>query len=550
MIEQPIRMEGWGDTSGDEGSSPLDLVPRSSRGAGNGERAGRAPKSVDAEPGERGKAPGSAAATRKSPARGGTAAAAGGGSVAAMSRLHGGYAERNRKLEEKKREIERQKVAAEEASMQQWDTGRKKKPKKAKSPSRTKSAAAETGGGDGGARSSAAATQEPALAAAAVPRQQSAAATAVTSPAAPVGAEPVGAEPATPRQGSFALPDDVTQREMDVFVEAVRGYQGLPTPTVSAASTPPLSATASTTSDAADRTGGSPSLEALISSSGVEEKVLTITELPGPDELQSETRPPAEPVAAAEEQETPPSPLSLSDIARAVGDAREADAESDRRTALLMHQEAVRVYQGAARRRPATTRWPSDLQAELAEVEVRTGALKREVAEQGQKRREGGQQNKQGGGGGGLFSCCGSRAASANGGSPEKPARPGPRVREASAEAALAEAAASSERAAAAAQSAGRRGFAGRGGLCAAYRPSGDTAKWRRFAGGRCVVVRVQRHDRARAAAVCCSKCHCIGRGRRRGGPLPSARLFVGYPGATQAYSSYSSCYAFLGLDL
>jgi len=76
----------------------------------------------------------------------------------------------------------------------------------------------------------------------------------------------------------------------------------------------------------------------------------------------------------------------------------------------------------------------------------------------------------------------------------------------------------------------------------------GAGCRRRRWACRRRVVVRVQRHDRARAAAERASRC-CVGRGRRHGGPLPSTRLFVGHPGATQAYSSFSSCDAFLGLD-
>ena len=84
------------------------------------------------------------------------------------------------------------------------------------------------------------------------------------------------------------------------------------------------------------------------------------------------------------------------------------------------------------------------------------------------------------------------------------------------------------ECAAAAAQSAGGRGSAGRGGVCAADGSGGDEAIRRGLAGGRRVVVRVQRHDCARAAAECASHC-CVGRGRRRGGPLPSARVHVGH---------------------
>ena len=55
-----------------------------------------------------------------------------------------------------------------------------------------------------------------------------------------------------------------------------------------------------------------------------------------------------------------------------------------------------------------------------------------------------------------------------------------------------------------------------------------QAAVWRRWSCWRRVVVRVQRHDCARAAAVRASRC-CVGRGRRRGGPLPSARVHVGH---------------------
>ena len=54
------------------------------------------------------------------------------------------------------------------------------------------------------------------------------------------------------------------------------------------------------------------------------------------------------------------------------------------------------------------------------------------------------------------------------------------------------------------------------------------SSRRRRWSCWRRVVVRVQRHDCARAAAECASRC-CVGRGRRRGGPLPSARVFVGH---------------------
>jgi len=95
------------------------------------------------------------------------------------------------------------------------------------------------------------------------------------------------------------------------------------------------------------------------------------------------------------------------------------------------------------------------------------------------------------------------------------------------------------ECAAAAAQPTHGRGAARWRGVRATDRPGGDGARRRGGAGGRRIVVWVQRHDRARGAAERLGRRRGgIGRGRRCDAPLPPARLFVGRAGTCARHAS------------
>ena len=373
-----------------------------------------------------------------------------------LNRLHSGHAERNRKLEERKAELERKKLEAEEASMVQWNAG-KKKPKQRKSPGRTKAPRA-SGSNDGDGSNNPRPTAEgeepaPRPPAPAAPAASAAASTApaVATPSRSTRASTSPAAPVAAAAGGFALPD-VTPREFEVFVEAVRGYQGLPSP---APAGPPLtpSATVSAASDVtATAADSSPSLDELAEHGKAAEKEFTITELPGPSELQQQQQPPQqqqqpqksgrsrertprEPAPAATSSGrgasgvvvAPPSPGSMRDISRAVADAREADEDGDRRTAWMLHDRAVREFQTAARRCPhGMAGWPAELREDEEKVVARTAALKREVEQQGRAGGGGGgarsKKASSGSGGAGIFGCCGSKKTSGGTNSPGRPA--------------------------------------------------------------------------------------------------------------------------------
>eukprot|EP00964_Phaeocystis_antarctica_P115002 scaffold78951_cov60-Phaeocystis_antarctica.AAC.1 len=74
--------------------------------------------------------------------------------------------------------------------------------------------------------------------------------------------------------------------------------------------------------------------------------------------------------------------------------------------------------------------------------------------------------------------------------------------------------------------------------MCAADWPGGDRAKRGGRAGGRRVVVRIQRHDRARASAERVGRRGGAGRGRRCGAPLSPSRLPVDRAGPPAAATS------------
>jgi hypothetical protein len=80
---------------------------------------------------------------------------------------------------------------------------------------------------------------------------------------------------------------------------------------------------------------------------------------------------------------------------------------------------------------------------------------------------------------------------------------------------------------------------------------AGAGGQRRRWARGRRVILWVQRHDCARAAAGRAGWCGVVCRGKRHAALLPSARLLVGLTGATHVYHRRgSSRHPILGLGL
>lgn len=402
-------MEGWEDTSADEADEVI--VPAA---AGSDRSGGRA-RAKPAKGGQRADA--DAVEARAAGNTAGKAATAN-----RLNMLHSSHVERNRKLEQRKAELERQKLEAEEASMVQWNA--KKTPSKVKRVSAKKSRPRESG------------TDKLPTAAVQEQSRQPDVTTGRSAVSASISTSAVDNGDA--QRPGFALPD-VTPAEFEVFVEAVRGYQGLPTPVNSQpASGVTVITPAKSVVPACDNGDNSPSLDELSThgkAASDEVQQITITELPGPVELlqqqqrqqrQQRQRPeartntkPAEasskalvadPYKSAKRGHprptAPPSPGSMSDISRAVADAREADNEGDRRTAWMLHTEAVRVYQSAARRcSGGIESWPPELRAEEAQVVARTAVLEREVKQQARGERPRTERKR----GSGLFACCGSK---------------------------------------------------------------------------------------------------------------------------------------------